>query len=128
MGYYWFNRQELLQKAKEKYDNGGKEKAAKYYQDTKDVIKEKEKNKYKNLSDKEKEANAWDKYHNKGGKQKAAKYYAANQEVLREDARNKYRNLSEKEKHKKRKYQRERYHMNTDLNGKLEQYQRNYYA
>ena len=24
MSYYWFNRQELLQKAKEKYDNGGK--------------------------------------------------------------------------------------------------------
>ena len=29
MRYYWFNRQELLQKAKEKYDNcGGKEKAS----------------------------------------------------------------------------------------------------
>ena len=26
MNYYWFNKQELLQKAKEKYDNGGKEK------------------------------------------------------------------------------------------------------
>ena len=55
MSYYWFNRQELLKKAKEKYDNGGgKEKAAKYYQDNKDVIKEKEKNKYKNLSEEEK--------------------------------------------------------------------------
>ena len=63
--------------------------------------------------------NAWNKYHNKGRKQKAAKYYAANQEVLREDARNKYRNLSKKEKNKKRKYQRERYHMNTDLNERL---------
>ena len=70
----------------------------------------------------------WDKYHSKGGKQKAYKYYAANQKVLREDARNKYRNLSEKEKNKKRKYQREIYHMNTDLNEKLKQYQRNYYA
>ena len=69
--------------------------------------------------------NACDKYHNKGGKQKAAKNYAANQEVLRGDARNKYRNLSEKEKNKKRKYQRERYHMNTDLNKKLKQCQRN---
>ena len=39
MSYYWFNKQELLQKAKEKYDNGGKEKAAKYYQGNKDVIK-----------------------------------------------------------------------------------------
>ena len=70
----------------------------------------------------------WDKYHNKGGKQKAAKYYAANQNILREDARNKYKNLSEKENNKKRKHQRERYHMNTDLNEKLKQYQRNYYA
>ena len=43
MSYYWFNRQELLQKAKEKYDNGGKENAAKYYRDNKDVIEEKEK-------------------------------------------------------------------------------------
>ena len=30
MSYYWFNRQELLQKAKEIYDNGGNEKD-KYY-------------------------------------------------------------------------------------------------
>ena len=71
---------------------------------------------------------AWDKYHNKGGKQKAAKYHAANQKVLRENARNKYINLSEKEKNKKRKYQKERYHMDTDLNERLKQYQRNYYA
>ena len=46
MSYYWFNRQELLQRAKEKYGNGGKEKTAKYYQANKDVIKEKEKDKY----------------------------------------------------------------------------------
>ena len=70
---------------------------------------------------------AWDKYHNKGRK-KAAKYYAANKEVLREDARNKYKSLTEKEKDKKRKYQRQRYHMNTDLNERLRQYQRNYYT
>ena len=70
--------------------------------------------------------NAWDKYHNKGGKQKDAKYYAANQNVLREDARNKHRNLSEKKKNKKRKYQGERYHMNSDLNERLKQYQRNW--
>ena len=56
MSYYWLNRQELLQKAKEKYNNGGKEKTAKYYQDNKDAIKEKEKNKYKKLSEEEKEA------------------------------------------------------------------------
>ena len=45
----------MLKKAKEKYDNGSKEKAAKYYQDNKDVTKEKEKNKYRNLSEGEKE-------------------------------------------------------------------------
>ena len=53
MSYYWFNRQELLQKAKEIYDNGGNEKD-KYYRDNKDVIKEKEKNKYRSLSEEEK--------------------------------------------------------------------------
>ena len=60
--------------------------------------------------------NAWDKYHNKGGKQRTAKYYAANQEVLREDGRDARENAKE------------RYHMNTDLNEKLKQYQRSYYA
>ena len=49
MNYYWFSKQELLQKAKEKYHNGGKGKAAEYYQANKDAIKEKAKNKYKNL-------------------------------------------------------------------------------
>ena len=72
--------------------------------------------------------NAWDKCHHKGGKEKVAKYYAANQEALREDARNNYKNLSEKEKNKKRKYQRERYHMNTGLNERSKQHQRNYCA
>ena len=43
MSYYWFNRQELLQKAKEKYHNcGGKEKAAEYYLGNKNVIKKKQ--------------------------------------------------------------------------------------
>ena len=55
MSYYWFNRQ-LLQKAKEKYDNGGKEKAANYYQANKDAIKEKVNSKYKDLPEEEKEA------------------------------------------------------------------------
>ena len=54
MSYYWFNRQELLQKAKEKYKNGGKEKVAKYYRDNEDITKEKEKNKYRNLLEKQK--------------------------------------------------------------------------
>ena len=39
MSYYWFSRQELLQKANEKYYNDGKEKAVKYYQANKYVMK-----------------------------------------------------------------------------------------
>ena len=58
MNYYWFNKQELLKKAKEKYhNNGGKEKDAKYYLDDKDVLKEKAKNMYRNLSEEGKEVN-----------------------------------------------------------------------
>ena len=50
MSYDWFNRQELLQKAKDKYHNcGGKEKAIEYYLGNRSVLKEKAKNKYKNL-------------------------------------------------------------------------------
>ena len=44
--------------------------------------------------------------------------YAANEKVLKEDARNKYRSSTEKQKDIKRKYQSERYLMNTDLNDK----------
>ena len=55
MSYYWFNRQELLQKAKDKYHNwGGKEKAAEYYIKNKDVVKEKADNKHENLCEEEK--------------------------------------------------------------------------
>ena len=44
MSYFWYNRQELLQKAKDKYLNcGGKEKAVGYYLKNKNVIKEKNK-------------------------------------------------------------------------------------
>ena len=46
MNYYWFNRQEILQKAKE---NCSKEKAAEYYKQNKEAIKEKAKEQYKNL-------------------------------------------------------------------------------
>ena len=57
MVYYWFNRQELLQNAKDKYHNGeGKKKYAEYYVKNKDVIKEKSNHQYKNLSQGEKEA------------------------------------------------------------------------
>ena len=45
--YYWLNRQELLEKAKDKY---GKEKAAEYYTRNKDVIKEEANNKHKSLT------------------------------------------------------------------------------
>ena len=36
MSYCWFNRQEILQKAKEKYSKG---KAAEYYSQNKEAIK-----------------------------------------------------------------------------------------
>ena len=39
MSYYWFNTQEILQKAKKRYS---KEKAAKYYLKNKEAIKEKQ--------------------------------------------------------------------------------------
>ena len=50
MNYDWFNRQEILQKAKEKYS---KEKAAEYYAQNKEAIKETSRDRYKNLSRKE---------------------------------------------------------------------------
>ena len=49
MSYYWLNRQEILQKAKEKYQ------AAEYYSQNKEARKEKSKNRYKNLSKEEKD-------------------------------------------------------------------------
>ena len=52
MNYYWFNRQEILQKAKEQYS---KEKAAEYYKQNKEAIKEKSKERYKILSQEEKD-------------------------------------------------------------------------
>ena len=51
MNYYWPNRQEILQKAKEKYS---KEKASEYYAQNKDAIKEKSREGYKILSPEEK--------------------------------------------------------------------------
>ena len=52
MSYYWFNRKEILQKAKERYS---KEKAAEYYLQNKEAIKEKTKYRYENLSKDEKD-------------------------------------------------------------------------
>ena len=51
MSYYQFNRQEILQKAKERYS---KEKAAEYSLQNKKAIKEKARERYKNLSEEEK--------------------------------------------------------------------------
>ena len=52
MSYYWFNREKFLKKAKAKYHNkGGKEKAAKYYEDNKEAIKENARIKYKQLTE-----------------------------------------------------------------------------
>ena len=56
MSCYWFNREELLKKAKEKYDNKeGKEKATKYYEGNKEAIKEKARSKCNNFTEEEKE-------------------------------------------------------------------------
>ena len=52
MRHYLFNRQEILEKAKDRYS---KEKAAEYYLKNKEAIKEKSKNRYKNWSKEEKE-------------------------------------------------------------------------
>ena len=52
MSYYWFNRKGILQKAKERYS---KEKAAEYYLQNKEEIKERSKNRYKNFSKEEKD-------------------------------------------------------------------------
>ena len=51
MSYYWFNSQEILQKAKERYSKGN---AAEYYLKNKKAIKEKSKERCKNLSQQEK--------------------------------------------------------------------------
>ena len=51
MSYYWFNKQEILQKAKERYS---KEKAAEYYLQNKEAIKETAIDRYRNLPEEEK--------------------------------------------------------------------------
>ena len=52
MSYYWLNRQETLQKANEKYS---KEKAAEYYAQNKEAIKEESRECYKSFSQEEKD-------------------------------------------------------------------------
>ena len=50
MSYYWFNRKELLQKAKDRYHNGGE-----YYLKNRGVFEENANDKYRSLSEEEKE-------------------------------------------------------------------------
>ena len=52
MNYYWFNRLEILQKARQKYF---KEKEAEYYAQNKEAIQEKSREHYKNLSQEKKD-------------------------------------------------------------------------
>ena len=52
MSYYWFNRQEVLQKVKEEYSE---EKAVEYYARNKEAIKENSRERYKNLSQEQKD-------------------------------------------------------------------------
>ena len=53
MSYYWFNREKKLKKAREKYHNkGAKEKAANYYRNNIEVLREDTRNNYRNLLEK----------------------------------------------------------------------------
>ena len=55
MSYYWFNGEKVLKNAWDKYHNkGGKQKAVACYRKNSDLIKLEARNKYKNLSEKEK--------------------------------------------------------------------------
>ena len=51
MSYYQFNRQEILQKVKEKHS---KVKAAEYYIQNKEALKEKARDRYRNLPEEKK--------------------------------------------------------------------------
>ena len=54
---YWFNRQQSLEKSKNRYHDGcSKQEAAGYCIANKDVQREKARNKYRNLSTEQKEA------------------------------------------------------------------------
>ena len=52
MSYYWFSRQKILRKAKERYS---KENSVEYYLKNKEAIKEKSRERYKNLSQEERD-------------------------------------------------------------------------
>ena len=55
MSYYWFNRREILQKAKEKSYKRSYNIASLFYAQNKEAIKEKSTEHYKNLSQEEKD-------------------------------------------------------------------------
>ena len=56
MSYYWFNGEDLLEKAHKKYHKeDGKEKVTGYYQKNKESIKERERHKYKMLNKEDKD-------------------------------------------------------------------------
>ena len=78
MNYYFFNKQQLFQKAKDRFHScDGKKKAAEYDIANKEVLKENAKIKYRNLSEKE---------------------------AKREYGRNRYKNMTEMEKNKLKEY------------------------
>ena len=52
MSYCWSNRQEILQKAKERYSKAN---VAEHYAQNKEAIKEKSRERYKNLSQEKKD-------------------------------------------------------------------------
>ena len=52
MNYYWFNRQEILHKAKENYS---KEKSAEYFKQNKVAIKATSRERFKSMSQEEKD-------------------------------------------------------------------------
>ena len=60
MSYYQFNWQDILRKAKKRYS---KEKAAEYYLQNKEAIKERARDRYRNLSEEKK--NKIEKYQKK---------------------------------------------------------------
>ena len=102
MSYHRFNKQELLQKSKENYDNSVK-KTAKHYRGNKHVMKEKENNKYKNLSEEEKEVKrqySKNRYSKMKEKSKVIKmsYYLFNRDKLLKYALDKYYNKGGRQK------------------------------
>ena len=58
MSYYLFKKEQLLEQAKYQYHSGGgkKKSAAKYYSKNREVLSENARKRYRNLSEKEKEA------------------------------------------------------------------------